>query len=420
METFQKYFKNTSWLFFAKIFSSITSFFTIAIVARYLGPENLGKLEYAQSLVAIISVFSSLGMEQILYRELIDKPNKENELLGTIIYTKIFIGVILFLLTTLISLLYNQDLIYTIIVSITALTLVINPLGTISVYFDSKVKSKYVSIVSIFISILIPFLKIIFILSGLGIIYFSLLLVLESIIYSCALAFIYLKINKKRLKDWSFKFETLRNILHDSWPLFLSGFSGYIFAKIDQVMLMHYSDALSVGLYSSAVKITQIWAFLPGLVIGSLFPAIINSKKTSFSSYANRLKKLTFAVVTLIIIISAPLFFFSKQVLNIIFGNQYLEAAPILQIYLWIGVAITLIVLIQHYLIAENLSKIFLYITLFGAITNVILNIILIPNYGGVGAAISTLMSYASVVIAVLFFKKSRNGIVEILKFKNG
>ncbi len=75
---FKRYFHNTGWLFAARGASFLTSFFTIAIVARYLGPENLGKLSYAQSFVSILSVFAALGIDQILYRDLVAHPDIEN------------------------------------------------------------------------------------------------------------------------------------------------------------------------------------------------------------------------------------------------------------------------------------------------------------------------------------------------------
>jgi PST family polysaccharide transporter len=202
--------------------------------------------------------------------------------------------------------------------------------------------------------------------------------------------------------------------MHDSWPLLLAGLSGYVYAKIDQVLLLHYINSTTVGIYGVAVKLTQIWAFIPGLIIGSMFPAIVNSKKIDFKLYAKRFKALSSITVGITFIIALPLYIFAPLVINIIFGDAYISAVPILRIYLWTSIAITLVVLTQQYFITENLTRIFLYTSIIGATSNILLNIILIPNFGSEGSAWGTLISYLSVVLSLFLFKKSRDGIIKI------
>lgn len=415
---FQKYFRNTGWLLTARIISFLTSFLTVAIVARYLGPDNLGKLEYAQSFVAILSVIASLGIDQILYRDLIKSPDKENELIGTAVYAKLFFGLIAFLLSILISFLLGNELILTIIVGIFSSIFLINPLGTVGILFNATVKSKYGSIISIFLSFFIPFLKILIVLLNKGIIYFAVIILIETIIAISWSLYIYTFCFKGKPSLWKFRLDIFKQLMKDSWPLLLAGFSGYIYAKIDQVLLLHYIDSSTVGIYGVAVKITQIWAFLPGLIIGSMFPAIINAKKIDFNLYSKRFRSLFFFTVGVTIAIALPLYIFAPIVVNIIFGQEFIEAYPILRIYLWTSIAITLVVLAQHYLIAENFNKIFLYSSIIGATTNLVLNIILIPNFASKGSAIGTLISYMSVVISLFFFKQTRESIIKIFLAK--
>jgi O-antigen/teichoic acid export membrane protein len=144
---------------------------------------------------------------------------------------------------------------------------------------------------------------------------------------------------------------------------------------MDQVMLMHYRDSSTVGIYSAAVKLTQVWAFLPGLIIGSLFPAIVNARKTNFSLYANRFKKLSLITLSTTLAVAIPLYIFAPLIIKIIFGVAYVGAVPILRVYMWITLAITLTALAQNYFIVENFTKIFLYTSLLGATVNIVLNI---------------------------------------------
>jgi PST family polysaccharide transporter len=147
-----------------------------------------------------------------------------------------------------------------------------------------------------------------------------------------------------------------------------------------------------------------------------MFPAIVNARKIDFTQYAKRLKALSALTIGVTATIALPLFIFAPQIISIIFGDSFILATPVLRIYLWTSIAITLVVLAQHYLIAENLSRIFLYSSIIGATSNIILNIILIPIYGPEGSAWGTTISYLVVVISLLLFKKSRDGIISILK----
>lgn len=416
---FQKYFKNTGWLFAAKLASFFTSFLTVAIVARYLGPENLGKLDYAQSFVAIISVFASLGIDQILYRDLIAYPEKEDVFLGTAIISKFIFGFIAFILSIVISFLIGNDLLLTLLIAICSTTFIVNPIGTIGILLNAQVKSKYGSQISIFLAFFIPSLKILIVFLNKGIIFFALVILLEAIISAMWSLYVY----KTRLHGkpfaWNFQIETFKQLMHDSWPLLLAGFSGYVYAKMDQVLLLHYIDATAVGIYGVAVKLTQIWAFLPGMIIGSLFPAIINAKKINFQLYVKRFRVLAVVTIGITAIIALPLFVFAPFVIKIVFGEAFLAAVPILRIYLWTSIAITMVVLVQQYFIAENFSRIFLYTSLIGATTNIILNIILIPRYGLAGSAWGTMISYTAVILGLFMFREARTSIIKFFTRSN-
>src|SRR5689334_10690390 len=80
---FGKYIENVFWLIVEKGFSLFVGVVVGIYVARYLKPESYGLLNYAISFVSIFSVFSTLGLDQIMVRELAQKRGKREELLGT-------------------------------------------------------------------------------------------------------------------------------------------------------------------------------------------------------------------------------------------------------------------------------------------------------------------------------------------------
>jgi len=80
---FLKYFKNTSWLLVEKLLRIFVGLFVGVWIARYLGPENFGILSYSQSFVAIFSVIATLGLDNIVVRDLLNEKKKINIILGT-------------------------------------------------------------------------------------------------------------------------------------------------------------------------------------------------------------------------------------------------------------------------------------------------------------------------------------------------
>jgi len=414
---FKKYFENTGWMFAARVITFITSFLTVAIVARYLGPENLGRLSYAQSFVSIISVFASFGIDQILYRDLSAQPERENEFLGTAVISKLFFGTFAFLLSVILSVVIGNDVILTTLIAITAFTFFINPLGTISVLFQSKVQAKYLSQISIFLAFFIPALKFLVIFLNKGIVYFSLLLIVESLAGMIWYLYIYKYKYKSSIYDWKFSFSILKRLLRDSWPFLFASLFGYLYARIDKIMLQHYIDSASVGFYDVAVKLTTMWNFIPGLIIGSLFPAIVRARNTNHKSYLKRLKSLFILISFISLTVTIFIFLYSKILVLLVFGEQYTASVDVLRIYLWSSPLAITGVLIQQYLTTENKGLIHLTLALGGVITNICLNLYMIPHYGMAGAAISTLFSYAIIPIGLLFFRAPRLDILSMLKF---
>lgn len=405
-EGFKKYFKNTGWIVFAKVITFAMSFLTIAIVARYLGPENYGKLSYAQSFVAIFSVFASLGINQIIYRELAAHPERESELLGTTLITQLVFGALTLLVSVASAIYLNDDLILTWLICIIALNFIFQPFGVVAHYFNAQVMSRYPSYITIGLAFLIPILKLFVVFLDQGILYFASIIVIEALLYSLFSLYIYIYIIKHSVFSWSFSYTTFTKLLKDSWPLLLTGLSGYVYGRIDQVMIQQLLDSTSVGLYDAAVRLTEVWGFFPGILIISLFPAIINAKNTNYLEYIKRLKILSFFTLIIAFCISSVVFLAASLVVAILFGPDFEASSSILRIYVWTLIGAIAVTLIQTYLISENRSKTILILTTVGAALNILLNWLWIPIYGVNGAAAASIISYASIIMLFIITER--------------
>ena|ERR1035437_6120580 len=186
----------------------------------------------------------------------------------------------------------------------------------------------------------------------------------------------------------------------------LSAATGYLLLKIDQVMIKFYLKEASVGLYAVAVKLSEAWYFIPGIICASVFPAIINAKKTNEEIYSKRLEKLYIFLSGTALSIAIFITIFAPWIIKLLYGVEYLGSVQILQIYVWSGIGLFLSVGINKYFMTENnLKAIFAY-NLSAVTANIILNIILIPKIGLNGAAWATLISYSIGPIIVFTMAK--------------
>jgi len=251
-----------------------------------------------------------------------------------------------------------------------------------------------------------------------GLIYFAAVMVVESVILAIVLIIMYTK-QKLNIFNWKIKFDLAKRLLKDSWPLILSGIAISIYMRIDQVMIKEMVDTKGVGNYAVAVRLSEVWYFIPMAITSSVFPAIINAKKIGEKLYYARLQKLYDLMTWLAVGIALPITFLANDIIRLLFGIQFQDAAGVLRIYIWAGIFVFLGVVSSQYLIAENYTKISFLRTFVGMIVNVILNIILIPKYGINGAAIATLVSFFLATFFIVFIPKTHKQAVLMLKSAN-
>lgn len=414
---FQKYFWNTGWLFFGRVISLIVSFFVTAFVVRSLGPTSYGQLSYAVSFVAIFSFIATLGLDTVLYRDIIKFPEKAGRYLGTAFVLRILAGAIGAAVCLAFAYLSSRqgDVSY-LLISILSLTFVFNSFSILGYEFQAKVQSKHLSIASFIILILLNALKIGAILSGKGIIYIALILLFEPILTGIVFVIYRLSLYGK-FTGWTFDRNIAKGLLIDSWPMMLAGAFAVIYTRIDQIFIKHMLDAASVGFYDAAVRISEAWLFIPSIIVSSLFPAIINASKVSDIEYSKRLKGLGILLFWIAIVFAVPMTLLAPFIISVLYGATFVsQSAIILQIYVWGGIGMSVGTLTTNYLIAENLRKAVFVSSLVTMAINVALNIILIPEYGIAGSAWATAISYTAVPLSALLFKTPRQRLANILK----
>ena len=411
----RKYFTNTAWGFAGRISSMIVSFFVVVYVIRFLGPSQYGLLSYAVSFVGMFGILASLGIDSILYRDLVKYPEKRDQILGTAFYLKMAGAAASIIITLFASYFLGDDFYTSFIIFLIAAPLIFQSFNVISSYFQSLVRAKLPILIIFFTNLFLSLLKIILVLLSAGLSYFAFVYLLEGVFLAAGFIFIYNRA-KLSLFDWKFDFNLAKDLLKNSWPLAFASVFTIIYVRIDQVLIKHLMDQSAVGIYDVGVRISEIWHFVPAIIATSLFPAIINAKKVSQDLYNARLSKLYSLMIYSSFIIIVPLFVLSGYIINLLFGSQFTEAANVVRIYAWAGIAVSIGTVANYYLLNENYVKLSLFSSIVGMSSNVLLNIVFIPIYGISGAALATLISYALVPASLVFFKETRPQLILIAR----
>ncbi len=384
---------NTAWLLGDKVVRMGVALFVGVWVARYLGPEQFGLYNYALAIVGLFSVFATLGLNSIVVRDLVRNPVAQGETLGTAFVLKLFGGSATCFLTVATALILRPESTQTsLLVAVIAVGTIFQSFEVIDFWYQAKVESKYTVISKLISYLLINAIKIILLTIQAPLIAFCLIWTGERALEAFGLAVCY-HIQGNLITGWRWSVQRAKVLLRESWPLILSGIVVMIYMRIDQIMLGDMVGEEAVGIYSAAVRISEMWYLIPTTIVSSTFPSIVKAKEISQKLYYERLQKLFSLLAALSYAISIPITLFSTQIVTLLYGSGYIESGSVLSVQIWAGLFVSLGVARSPWLITEGFTKFSAATTATGAGVNVVLNYFLIPLYGPIGASIATVIS---------------------------
>lgn len=404
---FKRYVANAGWMFVARIANMAIAFVATAYVVRYLGPTNYGELSYAVSFVGLFSVFVSLGIDTVLYRDVVAHKERKGVFLGTAFRIKLIAAALMVVVTGVVAHLFSAKDVSLYLILIISSTYVFSAFNIISYEFQADVNIKRLAFISLISTLSANIAKVIVCIMDQGVIYLAACTILEGVI-SVGLQMYAQKRTYGGIRSWTYDKTIAKAMLLASWPLLLSNAFAVVYTRIDQVMIKNMMDAASVGLYDAAARISELWYFLPAILVTTFFPAIINAKKTSEDLYAKRMSHMFRLVAGVAILFALPITLFAKPIINIIYGPAFIPAMTVLQIYVWGGIGVAVSYLVHAILLAENMQKTSLFISMVAMVLNVVLNLIFIPIYGIEGAAWATFVSYLANILTLFFLKSTR------------
>jgi PST family polysaccharide transporter len=379
---------NFSWLTADKIFRLGVSLGVGTWMARHLGPAEYGTLNYGLSVAAILGILPTLGLELIVRRELVQHPERQDALLGTTFFLKLGAGLITYAATLGGVFWLESDHAARFVIIMTSLMLVQHAIMTIDVHFQADLQARYSVWAQNLAFGLSSLGRVGLILAGARLEAFVLMLLLDLPITSLLLVWFYRR-SGHRLAGWKWDGATARRLLVEAWPLWLSSIAGIVFLRADQVMLAHLGTASEVGRYAAAYRLFELCVFLPVSLAVSLAPALLAARSQGPVVYGAKLRRFFNLNAQLAWAIVLPGVLLAPMVVRLLYGREFGASTAIFAVLLLGFPAMALGIARQQFLVNEGCTGLQLTATTIGMTLSLLLNWVLIPRLGGLGAAVA-------------------------------
>jgi O-antigen/teichoic acid export membrane protein len=388
--------KNAGWLSVEKALRLGAGFFIGIYLARYFGPERFSPFEYALAIVVIFRALAGMGLRGIFVRNFTSHPDKRLLLLGSSALMLTVAGALAYLFALVsVYFLDGNDSKGLLLVAILAGQLLLYPTEVINYFFEARVLSKHTVIARIIAYLISVIIKVLIVWYEGTVVHLALAYLLEF----SMVAVLYLRAGAKygiNYRKWEASKEVVTDLFQDSKFLILAAVMVSIYMQIDKIMLVNLVGDLENGQYSFAVRLAEAFYFIPVVVQQSAFPNLVAADRRDQKEFKLKIVKLVWLLTATGVCIAIILTLVSPCLIEFLTPGKFPKSGAMLGVVIWALPFVGLGVVQSSYLITKGLLRYSLYLTTIGVVVNLCLNYYLIPNYGGIGAAWATVLSYAT------------------------
>lgn len=404
----RKIVKNVSWAVAGKIVNVIYALFIGVLVARYLGPEQFGLMNYVISYVTLFSIIATFGLNGIEVRELAKMPEKKDAILGTAFIIRFILSLFTILTIIITLLIFESDKYTMVMVIVYSSYLIASSMDVIRNYFTSIVQNEYVVKTEIIRTIVGAGIKILLLVNKCSLTWFIVANTFDFFFIAGGYMYSYRK-KVGNIMKWTFDLRIAKFLSKESFPLLLSGAATIIYQRIDQIMIRNMIDNSALGQFSVALRITNLVVFIPNIIASTITPILVEAKQKNYKLYLKKREQFMDGIIWSSILMALIVSITANPAISLLFGDKYLDAIPVLQILAWKAVLIGLFVGSGQIMIIENIQRWAVLRNLIGMLICVIANYLLIPTLGIIGSAIATLITMLFTgFIAHIFIKPYR------------
>jgi O-antigen/teichoic acid export membrane protein len=399
---------NIAWLGLDKAYSTAVSFVVSIYVARYLGRSGFGLFSYSLAFVTFFQVPATMGLDEILVRELVRHAKEESRILGTALAMRLASSLLMIAVIAIgVRIVRPDDAEAQRLVVITTLLLIPQAFLLLQRLYSARLLAKY-NVVSGNIALtLVAVARLAMVRFHASITWFVWTNVALLAFNAIALYAFYVGHKNSRVR-WRFSTEWLKRLLRDAWPQIPAGVAGTIQNQIGILLIGSLMGNDQVGIYGVASRFYILLLVVPDIICQSLTPTLTQAKAISDAHFEHRLTqcyRLMFAVFALAL---APLLILGFGGIRVLYGAQFAEAGKLMLIFAAPLLLIYLGQLRMWYIIIENQLHYAMFVSVAQAGVSIVCNYFLIRHYGAAGAVAAIGCSAAAVFAFDAVFRPGR------------
>lgn len=385
----RKVVSNVYWAVLGKVVNIISGLLVGIMVARYLGPDQFGLMNYVISYVTLFSILASFGLDNIEVRELARNPQQRDAIMGTSFLLRLGFAVATMGLISLTLWRFESDRYTVAMVLVYSVMLVLSSLNVIRNYFTSIILNEYVVKTEISRTVVGALIKVVLLLFHCSLTWFIVASAFDFFLVAGGFLYAYRK-KVGSVRAWLFNRAIAKMLIVEAFPLMLSGAAVIIYQKINAVMIRNMMDNASVGQFSVASKIIELGIFVPMVIAQTVTPLLVKAHKDDPVRYRVKRQQFMDIMVWSAIVMATGICLLADPVIRFLYGDQYAAAIPVLQIMAWKTVLMALFSGSGQIILVEGLQRYVAIRNFIGCAVSVGLNYLLIPVWGIFGSAVAT------------------------------
>lgn len=398
------YVSNSFWMLLEKSSRIISGILVGVLVVRYLGAAQYGIITLGLSIIGILTIFSTLGLDSLVVRELLTRSKKKYVILGTAFWMR-FVGSLVVMGGSVIYSLMRDPITTTWIVFLLSISIVFQSLSVIDFYFQSQVKGKLTAmnqVITLFTSALV---KLVLIYVHASLEWFATMAALEAGI-TALIQFIFYRMEGERIRNWRFNFGEAKYLLILAIPIIFSSFIQLFYQNADSILIARFLRDMSlVGQYGAGVRISQASYFVPVAICAAVFPGIINNRNNK-ELQLKRLTQLYSLMIWGALIIIGGSLVFGDLVIGLLYGAKFPLAPIVFKIHILVSLPVYWGTAWGMWMLAQQKQKYVVWMQLLNALFILGFEFVLIPKLGINGAAYSLVIgSYIALLFMIVAYK---------------
>lgn len=383
--------RNVSWIFVGNVIHAILAFLLNIFVARMLTLNDNGLITYSTSWINFFTAVGTLGFNGIISREFSKSEERANAFIWSCIGARVIFSIVaIVLLQVIVFVSSPTERLLHIIVLCQSSTILFSSFDIFIYWYRYKNQAKVTAVYR-----LIAFaISAIWRVGAIGI-YKNLVLYIAGVSAETFLFTLFLCVFYKRhyTEKVQVDRETIKHMLSISYPFIFSAILSTIYGQADKIMLKSMVDNSAVALYNASATLAGLVVIIPTTLIEGFRPDIMDAKISDEALYQRRLRQLYSVVFWSCMAYGVFITIFAKQIILLLYGEKYIGAVSSLSLIVWYTSFSYFGAINNVYMVAEDTQKWVQFTTLVGAIANIIMNFVLIPLLGIVGAALASLLT---------------------------